>query len=119
MPSRGGDLGPPRQVSSDRGLADLNAELDQFAMDAGSDPERVGQAHVADRITDLRALLGPSQTASSPPPVEREAFAMPLAHRCWFDQHQGVQDLRPQSVKPYPEQPVGGEESNPTSALPP
>jgi hypothetical protein len=34
-PSRGGDLGPPRQVSSDRGLADLNAESEQFAMDAG------------------------------------------------------------------------------------
>jgi hypothetical protein len=27
-PSRGGDLGPPRQVSPDRGLADLNAEFE-------------------------------------------------------------------------------------------
>jgi hypothetical protein len=31
-PGRGGDFGPPRQVSPDRGLADLNAELEQFAM---------------------------------------------------------------------------------------
>ena len=62
-PSRGGDLGPPRQVSSDRGLADLNAEFEQFAMDAGGAPERVGQAYAADQITDLRALLGPSHPA--------------------------------------------------------
>ena len=39
-PGRGGDFGPPRQVSSDRGLADLDAELEQFAVDAGRAPER-------------------------------------------------------------------------------
>ena len=32
----GGDFGPPRQVSADRGLADLDAELEQFAVDAGA-----------------------------------------------------------------------------------
>jgi hypothetical protein len=62
-PGRGGDFGPPRQVSPDRGLADLDAELEQFTVDAGCAPERVGQAHPADQITDLGAHLGPSQTA--------------------------------------------------------
>ena len=43
---------------------------------------------------------------------------MPLDHGCWFDQHQGVEDLRPNSVKPHPEHPVGGEETKLTMALP-
>ena len=37
-PGGGGDFGPPRQVSADRGLADLDAELEQFAVDAGGRP---------------------------------------------------------------------------------
>ena len=52
-PRRGGDFGPPRQVSADRGLADLDAELEQFAMNAGDAPEGIGHAHLADQLTDL------------------------------------------------------------------
>ena len=43
---------------------------------------------------------------------------MPLDDGCRFDQHHGVEDLRPDPVKPNPEQPVGGEELRPTGALP-
>ena len=43
---------------------------------------------------------------------------MPLDNGCRFDQHHGVEDLRPDSVKPHPEQPVGGEEPRPARALP-
>jgi hypothetical protein len=31
---------------------------------------------------------------------------MPLDHGCRLDQHQGVQGLRPNAVKPHPEEPV-------------
>ena len=44
---------------------------------------------------------------------------MPLDHGCRFDQHRGVEHLRPNSVKPHPEQPVGGEQPKLTRALPP
>ena len=44
---------------------------------------------------------------------------MPLDHGCWFDQHQRVEDLRPHSVKPHPQEPVGGEEPKLTRVLPP
>src|SRR6476661_9062040 len=54
-PGRGGGLGPPRQISADRCLADLDAELEQLAVDAGSAPKRVCLAHLADQITDLAA----------------------------------------------------------------
>jgi len=43
---------------------------------------------------------------------------MPLDHGCRLDQHDGVQGLRPDSVKPHPEKPVCGEEPKPTSPLP-
>ena len=43
---------------------------------------------------------------------------MPLDDGCRFDQHHGVEDLRPDPVKPNPEQPVGGEEPRPARALP-
>jgi hypothetical protein len=43
---------------------------------------------------------------------------MPVDDGCRFDQHHGVEDLRPDPVKPHPEQPVGGEEPRPARALP-
>jgi len=43
---------------------------------------------------------------------------MPLDDGCRLDQHHGVEDLRPDSVEPQPEQAVGGEEPRPARALP-
>src|SRR6185295_13511627 len=70
------------------------AWLEQFAVDTGRAPERVGEAHLADQIADLGAHLGPSGTARSPPPIDPKAFAMPLDHGCRLDQHHGIEDLR-------------------------
>ena len=44
---------------------------------------------------------------------------MPVEHSCRFDQHHGVEDLRADSVKPHPEQPIGRAEAKLTRALPP
>ena len=44
---------------------------------------------------------------------------MPLDDGCWFDQHHGVEDLRPGLVKPHPEHPVGEEEPRLAGPLPP
>jgi len=57
-PGRGGDLGSPRHVSSDGGLADRDTELEQFAVDPGRTPEGIGDAHPADQITGLGVQLG-------------------------------------------------------------
>ena len=43
---------------------------------------------------------------------------MPVDHGCRLDQHHGVEDLRPESVKPHPEQPAGGEEPRLAGTLP-
>ena len=44
---------------------------------------------------------------------------MPLDDGCWLHQHHGIQGLRPDPVKPHPEQPVCGGTPKPTCALPP
>src|ERR1700694_2868752 len=62
-PGRGGDLGPPWKISANRGLAHVDAELEQLAVDAGRAPKRVCQAHLADQISDLAVHPGPPQTA--------------------------------------------------------
>jgi hypothetical protein len=38
-PGRGGVFGAPRHVSPDRGLADFDTKLEQFAMDFGVRPK--------------------------------------------------------------------------------
>jgi hypothetical protein len=43
---------------------------------------------------------------------------MPLDHGRWFDQRHGVEDLRANSVKLHPEEPVDGEEPKLTRASP-
>jgi hypothetical protein len=50
--------------------------------------------------------------------VESKAFVMPLDNGCGFYQRHGVEDLRLNSVKPNPKQPVGGEEPKLTRPLP-
>src|SRR6516164_6501529 len=48
------------RAAPNRGLADFDAELKQFSVDAGRTPQRVGLTHAADQITDFGADLGSS-----------------------------------------------------------
>jgi hypothetical protein len=62
-PSWGGSLRAPRQIPSNGGLTDLDAELEQFAVDTRCAPKRVVEAHLTDQIAYFVARLGPSRTA--------------------------------------------------------
>jgi hypothetical protein len=42
-----------------------------------------------------------------------------MDYGCWFDQHHGVEDPRPNLVKPHPEEPVCAEQPRATWSLPP
>jgi hypothetical protein len=50
--SRGGARAR-RQIPPDRRLADIDAELEQFAVDARCAPEGVGSTHPVDQVVDL------------------------------------------------------------------
>src|SRR3984885_1338588 len=52
------------------GLSDLDAELEEFAMDLRRFPQRIGNAHLADQLADLRRYSWSAATAPRlPPPV--------------------------------------------------
>ena len=49
----------------------------------------------------------------------RNAFAVLSGYGRWFEEYQGIEELRPHSVKQHPEQTVGQEEAKAARALPP
>ena len=48
-----GHLVRPRHVLCNRGLPDIDAELEQFAVDARRTPQRVGNAHLVNKVANL------------------------------------------------------------------
>ena len=45
---------PPRHVLGHTRLPDIDAEFEQLAMDPRSSPQRIGKAHVADQLADIK-----------------------------------------------------------------
>jgi len=59
-PSLGGWSSALNHVFRNGGLADLDAELEQFTMDARCAPEGIGQAHRSDQLACLTRDLRPT-----------------------------------------------------------
>src|SRR6476469_11174493 len=69
-------------VLGSRGLADIDAELEEFSMNAGSAPERICQAHLADQLPNFETHLGPAGSPSRlPAPKGPECSTMPSYNR--------------------------------------
>jgi hypothetical protein len=49
-PSRGGSFRAPRQIPCNGGLTNLDAELEQFAVEARCAPDRVVEARLTDQV---------------------------------------------------------------------
>src|SRR3954454_23615393 len=65
-------------VLGNRSLANIDAELEEFSMDARSAPERICQAHLADQLPNLERHLGPAGSPSRfPTPEAAESSTMP------------------------------------------
>jgi hypothetical protein len=111
-----GRSSPSHHVLGDRRLADLDTELEQFAVDPRRAPERVGAAHLPNQVTNL-ALHRRPPGSRAPTPKEAEAPTVPLNHRCRLDQHHRLQTAWPQSVEQDPEQAVEREQPEPTRPL--
>ena len=58
-----GALGRRGRCLPTSSLADVDAELEQFAVDARGAPERIGATHLTDQGPDFGARLGASGTA--------------------------------------------------------
>src|SRR3954447_20378997 len=69
-------------VLGNRSLADSDAELEEFSMDARSAPERICQAHLADQLPNFARHLGPPGSPSRfPTPEGAESSTMPSYNR--------------------------------------
>src|SRR4051795_3312797 len=50
----------PRHILGNRSLTDIDAELEKFSMNAGTAPERISEAHLADQPPDFARHLRPA-----------------------------------------------------------
>src|SRR5260370_38748357 len=79
-------------VLRDAGLRDLEAELEQLAMDARRTPQRIFRAHPTDQRAQFRIDLRlASKRAGFPPPVPTEAGSMPPYESLGPDDRDGLE----------------------------
>src|SRR3974377_158362 len=72
----------PCHILGDRRLADVDAKLEQLAMDPRRSPERVGKADVTDQFADVRRQLRTAARRSRlPSPVKAKTRAVPTDYR--------------------------------------
>jgi hypothetical protein len=95
-------------VLRDRGLADRDAEFEQFAVNPRGAPKCVGLRHLADKITDLGGNSAPSGPPRSalPLPVHAETEFLPLDDGLGLDEGQRPSPIGPDSRKDDQKGPV-------------
>jgi hypothetical protein len=94
-------------VLRDAGLSDLEAELEQFTMDAGRALQRIFRAHPPDQRAQIRGDLRPaSKGAGFPTPVPTEAGPMPTHQGLGPDDHDGPEDRWEPSIQLDQEQTI-------------
>src|SRR6516165_9358146 len=76
-PGRRWRLRPAHHVLGDGRLTDLDAELEQLAVNTRRTPERISEAQLADQCASLTTYW-PSPWPRPPQPVEPKALPMPL-----------------------------------------
>ena len=76
----------PRQVSRDRGLANVKSQLQQFSMNARCAPQRIVCAHPPNEQSDLAGNYWPAiSVAGFPTPVETKPLPVPTHDRPRMD----------------------------------
>ena len=96
------------RVLGDRGLGNLNSELEQLAVDPRRPPLRVLLAHARDQLADVRRDRRPPGVAGArfPSPVPAKTFPVPPDDGLRRHDDEGIQAIRPQTIKPDPECPI-------------
>src|SRR5262249_42760842 len=100
-------LPSPRHVFCHGGLPDIDAKLEQFAVDPRCSPKRVRDAHIAYEPTNIRRYLWPAPARSGfPAPIGSKASAVPADHCLWLENFEYVQHSRSQAIEPDKHQAV-------------
>ena len=103
-------LPPAYDVLAHAGLADIDAEFQQLAVDAGCTPKRILAAHLPNQLADFfRHRWTPGlAVANFPGPEQPEALTMPANDGLRLDDDQGRSPIAPNFAQPSPEEPIGG-----------
>ena len=104
-PGLGGRLLAAHQVFAHTGLADVDAELEQLAMNPRSAPEWVLTAHSANQLAHLLGPAGsPRLTVSDlPAPEQPKAFPVPADNGRRFDDKKAGLPVVPDRAQPSPQ----------------
>src|SRR6516162_8634540 len=101
-------LAAAHHVFAHTGLTDVDAEFQQFTVDAGCTPPGILPAHRADRVSDLARNERPSRLAAAdlPGPERAKAGAMPGYNRLGLNYGQCRAAVPPNAGKKDPQQAV-------------
>src|SRR5262245_27993467 len=94
-------LPSPHHVFCHGGLSDIEAKLEQFAVDPRCSPKRVRGAHVANELAKVRRRHWPAAARSGlPAPIGSQTSAVPADHRLRLENFQCVQYSRSYTIEP-------------------
>src|ERR1700687_866602 len=80
-PALGWRVSSHGHVLGHAGLSDIDADLEELSMAPRRSPQRIGNAHLADKLAYLRHYSWSATTAPRlPPPVRSEPGAVPFNH---------------------------------------
>jgi len=107
LPPLGGWAPGLRHVLRNRSLPDIDAELEQLAVDARRTPKRICNAHLANEVADFSwDTRSPAPRSRFPAPIGPEPGAMPAEHGLRLDDLQGLENVGSQRVHAHEHQPV-------------
>ena len=115
-PSRGGSFGAPRQVPLVVAWLTSMPNLSSPPSMRGAPQNRLAELILRIRSRISAFVLGRPERRDR---LNAKTFAVLSDHGRWFDEYQGIEELRPHSVKQHPEQTVGQEEAKAARVLPP
>src|SRR5438445_4318237 len=107
-PALRGRRAPLWEQAGDGALGDVDAELEEFAMDSGSTPQGIGRGHSSDQGFD-RGVDGRVARRAAPGergPVAAKAASLPAQHSGGSHDDEGLLPDGPDSGQPDPKEPI-------------
>src|SRR3954451_1997527 len=96
-------------VLGNRSLADIDAELEEFSMDARSAPEGICRAHLADQLPNFEGHLRPAGSSSRlPAPEGAESNTMPSYDRLRPHDSHRIKNGRREPIYQYQDKAIEG-----------
>ena len=96
----------PLHPAGDASLADIEAQHEQFAVNARHAPSWVLRHHTENQLPNFRRQFFPTDLFSrlrNPTPVQSKTSAMPANHRLRIDEHESLLPSTPETAGEYPE----------------